>query len=269
MYRSVSAFVLTLGLSLSLWSCAEEIDTPSRDGVYVGQFEGSESLLAVAISDDIVVAYVCGDKMNWRRIAGIFSGTMSRIDGSFTIHNELGLAHQGVVEGGTAQGRIELKNGDIINWSASAVSPEDQAGLYLQDSDAAFTGVIVTPEGKANGANYQKECCSSFVEIEQFSTGNESVDVTANRCGVYGDDGLYRKSLPKLTVDTIELRQNNSDRFRFEADPEVWYIDIDGDGFGDDNRVLLACEPPYRGVQTAGDCDDSDASINPEAGNCN
>jgi hypothetical protein len=268
MYRSLLIALVVTGLGLSVLSCGEEVAIPTRDGIYVGQFEGSESLLSIAVRDDVVIIYVCGDQNHWRKLAGIFSGTMSRIDGTFTVENDLGLENEGVVDGDTITGWVELKNGDIINWTANLVGEDEQAGLYLADTDDAFTGLIVTPDGKANGANYQKECCSSFVAIEEFADGNASVDITANKCGEYGSDAVYRKTLTKVTASTIALRQNNQDRFRFNADPQPWYLDLDGDGYGDDDAIIFACEMPVRGVATAGDCDDDDETVNPGAGNC-
>lgn len=45
----------------------------------------------------------------------------------------------------------------------------------------------------------------------------------------------------------------------------AWYLDADGDGFGDDATEIWACEAPETGVVTGGDCDEGDAAINPGA----
>ena len=44
-----------------------------------------------------------------------------------------------------------------------------------------------------------------------------------------------------------------------------FYADADGDGFGSDLTVESACEAPEGFVTMAGDCDDADAEINPNA----
>jgi len=46
-----------------------------------------------------------------------------------------------------------------------------------------------------------------------------------------------------------------------EIDEEVaqlWYPDVDGDGFGDDTATLNSCDPPPGYVEQGGDCDDAD-----------
>ena len=48
------------------------------------------------------------------------------------------------------------------------------------------------------------------------------------------------------------------------ADPDdgaevAWYLDFDGDGFGDDANPIMACVPPAGRVSRGGDCADTDA----------
>ena len=45
----------------------------------------------------------------------------------------------------------------------------------------------------------------------------------------------------------------------------VFYIDADGDGFGDASQEVTACESPVGYVDNADDCDDADAGISPAA----
>ena len=52
-------------------------------------------------------------------------------------------------------------------------------------------------------------------------------------------------------------------------DPDVattpWFADVDGDGHGDPNARVDACEQPQDHVATSDDCDDTNASISPSA----
>jgi len=47
------------------------------------------------------------------------------------------------------------------------------------------------------------------------------------------------------------------------TDPDTFYADDDGDGFGDPETSLAACEAPAGAVDNADDCDDTDSSAHP------
>lgn len=46
---------------------------------------------------------------------------------------------------------------------------------------------------------------------------------------------------------------------------QTFYFDGDGDGYGDDTKTVNACTPPAGYIATGGDCNDSNALINPAA----
>ena len=78
-----------------------------------------------------------------------------------------------------------------------------------------------------------------------------------------------------INPDAVEIcdgLDNNCDDLIDDADPAVnltnsssWYLDVDGDGFGDDASAVDACDAPADHVADGGDCDDDDAAINPDA----
>ncbi len=48
------------------------------------------------------------------------------------------------------------------------------------------------------------------------------------------------------------------------TEPGTWYVDADGDGYGDDATAVQSCEPPAEGmVLRGGDCDDASAARSP------
>jgi hypothetical protein len=50
----------------------------------------------------------------------------------------------------------------------------------------------------------------------------------------------------------------------------TWYVDGDGDGFGDEGGEVCACEAPPGTVPKAGDCDDTSPEVHPDASDvCN
>jgi hypothetical protein len=48
-------------------------------------------------------------------------------------------------------------------------------------------------------------------------------------------------------------------------DAATWYADADADGYGDPGSATLACDEPSGHVDNGDDCDDADATINPDA----
>ena len=65
---------------------------------------------------------------------------------------------------------------------------------------------------------------------------------------------------------------NNCDTFVDDADPGLdlstqttWYLDADGDDFGDVNTFMRSCEQPPDSSAVAGDCDDDEPAVNPDA----
>jgi len=48
-------------------------------------------------------------------------------------------------------------------------------------------------------------------------------------------------------------------------DGDLYYPDVDGDGFGDSRRTVRACEAPPNHVTIGGDCDDLNPNVNPDA----
>ncbi|MGC6506835.1 MAG: MopE-related protein [Myxococcota bacterium] len=48
-------------------------------------------------------------------------------------------------------------------------------------------------------------------------------------------------------------------------DADLWFLDNDGDGFGQLTESLLACEPPANAVSNAEDCDDENPDVFPGA----
>lgn len=58
---------------------------------------------------------------------------------------------------------------------------------------------------------------------------------------------------------------NNCDERIDEGVQSLYYLDLDGDGYGDPNTTVEACEMPPGTVNDDSDCDDNDPEINPSA----
>ncbi len=116
----------------------------------------------------------------------------------------------------------------------------DQATWYLDfDGDSYgnsdFTlDACEAPDGYVDNAF---DCEDAYAEANP--AGTEVCDNLDNDCnGAVDDDAL---------------------------DVASWYTDADGDGYGDENEVTVACDAPSNAVEDATDCDDGDGAVNPGA----
>ncbi|MED5329216.1 MAG: MopE-related protein, partial [Actinomycetota bacterium] len=67
-------------------------------------------------------------------------------------------------------------------------------------------------------------------------------------------------------TDTCDGVDNNCSGDELDAtDALTWYADADGDGFGDPNSTIQACEVQSGYADNTDDCDDSDAFVSPDA----
>lgn len=78
-----------------------------------------------------------------------------------------------------------------------------------------------------------------------------------------GDTGIDTGDSGGADTSTDSGADTSSDT---GTDPVVpWYADSDGDGYGDDDVVVVSDTAPSGYVSVGGDCDDTDATVNPGA----
>ncbi|MFH1468587.1 MAG: putative metal-binding motif-containing protein [Pseudomonadota bacterium] len=86
--------------------------------------------------------------------------------------------------------------------------------------------------------------------------------------GWVADPGDCDEANPEVHPEAPERCNEVDDDCDGEVDEEVadtWYRDADGDGFGDAEVAVQACDPGPGWVADATDCDDDDAQIHPGA----
>lgn len=115
------------------------------------------------------------------------------------------------------------------------------ATVWYLDADSDGYGVAVSQSSCTQPSGYvdnQGDCNDANVTISPAAL--EICDEVDNDC-----DGV---------VDEADA-----------SDAVVWYLDDDGDGFGDAAVNTVSCEAPVHYVEESGDCDDTDVYVNPDA----
>ncbi len=165
--------------------------------------------------------------------------------------------------------------------------------VYFHDGDNDGHSVRIrsckVPEGYKPGpplADGEEEDCDDIDPNEhpgqhwfQDKDGDEfSSGMRKTACERPGSGYYLRWELKEVTGDcddnessvnpeAEEICNGIDDNCNDEVDEccKTYYRDQDGDGYGDPNNSVKACEPPEGYVENKEDCDDANASINPDA----
>ena len=117
---------------------------------------------------------------------------------------------------------------------------------------------------------------SSFYDTDGDGYGNAAAaDACVVPSGAVSEGGDCDDENTDVNPGAPELcdeRDNDCDGLTDDDDDTLdpssataYYLDGDNDGFGDDSTPGLACEVPSGALTVGGDCDDGDASVNPDA----
>ncbi len=149
-------------------------------------------------------------------------------------------------------------------------------GAACNDGDPNTTNDIVRPDCSCLGflpgecpPDEIADCNGNCAPAEWVGDGtcdDGSFEHNGNaiffNCAEFGNDGGDCGS--PCGPELCDGEDNDCDG---EVDEDfLWYVDADGDGFGDEATAEVLCSPPGDGrIQVGGDCDDADATINPGA----
>src|SRR5690606_10649318 len=147
----------------------------------------------------------------------------------------------------------ELSNGTTHNFSKSLKNPI--GGQLIREIRLfnAFAGSGSNYDAFFNSLQY----CAEPVTDNDGDGYTADVDCDDNNAAIYpGAEEI---------CDGID---NNCDGLIDDADPAVtgqdtWYADVDGDGYGNQNDSILACNLPAGYESDSTNCDDTNATINP------
>ena len=166
----------------------------------------------------------------------------------------------------------------------TAVEPDlDGDGYTISMGDCDDTDFRINPEGR-EVCNLKDDDCDGDVDEDAWDAGSFFRDADSDG---YGDaDALVRACVAPsgyvadstdcddADVDTFPGADETCDEVDNDCDGEVdedavdpspWYVDRDGDRFGDASIVVYACDPVDGMVAVGTDCDDLDDTVHPDA----
>ena len=162
-----------------------------------------------------------------------------------------------------------LEGGDCYD-QLTIVNP-DQEEICGDGFDNDCDGAIDDADGNVVTANvwYLDHDADGYGDpLFTLSACNQPANYVADNTDC--DDFNFASS--PAAQEVCDGLDNNCDGLTDDLDPAVayansdlYYQDTDGDGFGDAATSAYTCEPTASMVSTVGDCDDTDATVSPNA----
>lgn len=140
---------------------------------------------------------------------------------------------------------------------------QDADGFNACTGDCDDTSADVTP-GKLEVCDGLDNNCILGVD-EGFDSDRDGYNSTA-LCPTTGTDCDDKSAtINPGAVESCDGVDNNCNGAIDDGAESIFFYDLDGDTFGDPANSVLSCEQPLGTVVNASDCDDSSATINPNA----
>ncbi len=191
--------------------------------------------------------------------------------------------------GGNATWYIDNDGDGFGNGDVSIESCEEPAGYVLDNTDCNDDDPQVNPNAQ-EVCNSKDDDCDGLIDIsdpdiagvglwfaDEDNDGYGDVNVTIEECvqpiGYVPNNEDCNDQDADINPEAEEICNDiddNCDGLIDEDDPGLenltaWYIDADGDGYGDEDTSVSACFQPSGFSEFGSDCDDMDPNINPGA----
>ena len=123
------------------------------------------------------------------------------------------------------------------------------------DEDATYADYYIDADEDGYGADDGKDVINDCAAPEGYAVTNDDCDDT------------YELTHPDAP-ERCDSKDNDCNGAVDDYYIEEWYLDADGDGFGDESTETEDCDPPSNYVPDDGldlfDCDDDDADVSPK-----
>jgi hypothetical protein len=163
--------------------------------------------------------------------------------------------------------------GDVnVNGTAEIDTGEDTDATTTDTGDTTTTDTAAppcVPTGVIVFYDDVDDDCDGWLECDADADGfdGDGPDVADGPCDWADDCDDADAAINPGAEETCDGVDQDCDGSVDDAavDIETWYFDGDGDGFGDTDIAIDACDMPADHVSFSGDCDDGDSDVHPEA----
>ncbi|MFT5679921.1 MAG: hypothetical protein ACI8RZ_000826 [Myxococcota bacterium] len=167
-------------------------------------------------------------------------------------------------------------DGDGFGDVDTSVTDCEAPSGYVSDSDDCDDGdADINPDAEEICDGLDNDCDGDTDEDETWYADDDGdgfgdPDTTATDCeapsGYVSDDTDCDDTDADINPDAAEICDSIDNNCDGNIDEDqVFYADDDGDGFGDPDTTATDCEAPSGYVSDSDDCDDTDATISPDA----